>query len=364
MTIPILDLSGSPHERGLQHGRGAGDLVVRSIEIYRKAFLSKGVTWDRARSIAAKLFPEIEAYDADFASEIRGISEGAEVPVEDIVALNARTELLYGQSPQVPPGPDTDGDGCTGAIALPSATRDGILIHGQNWDWRDECADSCMLLRIRSDDGPDILCFTEGGLLARFGLNSAGIAITANFLQTERDYGRKGIPVALIRRKILMSNSLSEAIRVPYSVPRAFSANLMLSDSAGVAIDLETTPDEIFWQAPENDLLVHANHFVTVAARCKNQDMSIPTSPDSLYRDMRVRQHLESRHGDITPDDFRDAFADRFGAPRAVCRSPIEGPGGKVSSTVATIIMSPSEGRLWIAKRPYESAAEYEEHKL
>jgi isopenicillin-N N-acyltransferase-like protein len=363
LSIPILDLSGSPSERVLQHGRGAGDLVARSIEIYRKAFRSKGVSWERAREVATALLPEIAAFDRGFADEIRGIADGAEVPVEDVVALNARTELLYGQHPQVSPGPDTDGDGCTGAIALPGATRDGIVIHGQNWDWRDECADSCLLLRIRSEEGPDILCFTEGGLLARFGFNSAGIALTANFLQTERDYGRKGIPIALIRRRILMARSLSEAIRVPYSVPRAFSANLMLSDAGGAAIDLETTPDEIFWQAPENDLLVHANHFVTLPARIKNIDMSIPTSPDSLYRDLRVRAHLESRHGDITTEDFRIAFGDRFGAPRAVCRSPIEGPGGKVSSTVATIIMSPSEGRIWIAKRPYASA-EFTEHRL
>jgi isopenicillin-N N-acyltransferase-like protein len=159
-----LDLSGTPHQRGLQHGRGAAELVARSIEIYRKAFKSKGVSWERAREVATALLPVIAAYDQGFADEIRGIAEGAKVPLEDVVALNARTELLYGQHPQAPKGPDTDGDGCTGAIALPGATRDGIVIHGQNWDWRDECADSCLLLRIRSEDGPDILCFTEGGL--------------------------------------------------------------------------------------------------------------------------------------------------------------------------------------------------------
>ena len=363
MSVPVIELSGSARDRGLQHGREAGDFVVRSIEIYRKAFLSKGVTWEQARVVAGKLLPEIEAYNAEFADEIRGIAEGAEVPLEDIVALNARTELLYGQRPQADRGPDDDGDGCTGAIALPEATADGIVIHGQNWDWRDECADSGILLRIRSDDGPDILCFTEGGLLARFGFNSAGMALTANFLQTERDYGRKGVPISLIRRQILMSRNFAEAIKVAYSTPRAFSANLMLSDAGGAAIDLETTPDEIFWIAPENGLLVHANHFVSLPARTKNFDMSVPTTPDSLYRDVRVRDSLTAKHGKITIEDFKEAFADRYGSPRAVCRSPVEGPGGKISSTVVTIIMSASEKRLWIARRPYKEAV-YEEHAL
>lgn len=363
MSIPVIDLSGSARDRGLQHGREARDYVVRGIKVYRKAFLAKGVTWEQARVVAAKFLPEIEAYNAEFAEEIRGIAEGSEVPVEDIVALNARTELLYGQRPQADPGPDDEGDGCTGAIALPDATADGVVLHGQNWDWRDECADSSILLRIRSDDGPDILCFTEGGLLARFGFNSAGIALTANFLQTEKDYGRKGIPVSLIRRQILMSSNFAEAMKVAYSAPRAFSTNLMLSDAGGAAIDLETTPDEIYWIAPENGLLVHANHFVSMPARIKNIDMSVPTTPDSLYRDVRVRESLASKHGKITTEDFKVAFADRFGSPRAVCRSPVEGPGGKVSSTVVTIIMSASEKKLWIAKRPYEKAI-FEEHAL
>lgn len=363
MSFPIIDLSGDARARGLKHGKEGGDLVHRSIVIYRKAFQSKGVSWERARAVAAALMPAIESYSAEFAEEIRGIAEGAKVPVEDIVALNARTELLYGQQPQVARGPDSDADGCTGAIALPNATAGGRVIHGQNWDWRDECADSGLLLRIRSTDGPDILCFTEGGLLARFGMNSAGVALTANFLQTENDYGRDGVPIALLRRQILTSPTFAEAMKVPYAAKRSFSANLMLSDAGGVAVDLESTPDEIFWLMPENDLLVHSNHFVSLAARCKHIDLSVPTNTDSLYRDMRVRLQLEQNHGKIDIDDFKRAFADNYGSPRAVCRSPIEGPGGKVSSTVATIIMSAGEGKLWIAKRPYDEAV-FDEHSL
>ena len=49
-------------------------------------------------------------------------------------------------------------------------------------DWRAECAETGVLLRIHRDDGPDILTFTEAGGLARSGLNSAGIGLTANAL--------------------------------------------------------------------------------------------------------------------------------------------------------------------------------------
>ena len=78
------------------------------------------------------------------------------------VAINARTELLYGR-----PAEEriTSPEGCTGAIVLPEATAAGRLLHGQNWDWRDECLETGIILRISPEAGPRILSFTEAGLL-------------------------------------------------------------------------------------------------------------------------------------------------------------------------------------------------------
>jgi isopenicillin-N N-acyltransferase-like protein len=132
-----------------------------------------------------------------------------------------------------------------------------------------------------------------------------------------------------------------------------FSNNLMISQSGGEAINLETTPDDVFWMTPEDGLLVHANHFVTAAARSRVVDTGLRTNGDSLYRDRRVRQSLAAERGSITIESFKRAFQDRYGSPRAVCRTPVFGPGGRTSSTVATVIMDTTERRMWIAPRPY-----------
>lgn len=351
--FPFYDLSGTPEEIGLQYGQQAAEQIRTSISIYKKAFEQKGVSWERAREIAASFAPQIEAYNPSYLAEITKIAEGADLPREDIIAINARTEILYGQRPQTHAGADNDPDGCTGAIALPSATANGHMIHGQNWDWRDECADSAVVLRISPKGLPRMLVFVEAGILARCGMNSEGIALTGNFLQTERDYGLPGVPVPFIRRSILSAASLAEASRVVFDSSRAFSNNLMLSQKDGEALNLEATPHEIFWIAPENDLLVHANHFISAAAMAKVKDVGLETNTDSLYRDRRVRAHLSAHKGALTIETFKEAFADRYGAPRAVCRSPISGPGGKSSSTVATIIMDTTAGKMWVAKRPY-----------
>ena len=270
---------------------------------------------------------------------------------------------MYGKHGHVAGDDDPDDDGCTGAIALPQTTADGHMLHAQNWDWRDEAADCGIVLRLTPEKGPSILCFVEAGMLARAGMNSAGVAVTGNFLECDRDARREGIPLPLVRRQVLMSASLGAAIQSVYQSPRMFSNNLMISQADGEAIDLETTPDEVFWISPENDILVHANHFVSAAARAKVVDTGIRTNGDSLYRDRRVRRYLMEEHGRITTDTLKRAFQDRYGSPRAVCRTPVSGPGGKTSSTVATIVMDTSARRMWIAPRPY-GPHEFSEYRL
>lgn len=354
-AFPLVEIAGNARTRGRQYGKLAMERVHRSIDIYKAGFLESGVDWPKARAVARAFLPRIESYSTEAIEEMRGIAEGADAPVEDIVAINARTELLYGRhGDKIPAGEeDKDDDGCTGAIALPETTANGHLIHGQNWDWRDECADSAVVLHITPDKGPRILCFVEAGMLARAGMNSAGVALTGNFLECERDARREGIPVPIIRRQVLMAEDLASAVNVVMQAPRAFSNNLMLSQSGGEAVDLEATPDEVFWMTPENGLLAHANHFVTAAAHAKVRDTGLVRNGDSIYRDRRVRGYLERARGRITVETFKEAFQDRYGSPRAVCRTATRGPGGRVSSTVATLIMDTTAGILWVAPRPY-----------
>src|SRR3546814_6809503 len=99
-------------------------------------------------------------------------------------------------------------------------------------DWSSDVCSSdlaCVVLRVRGDGGPDILTFTEAGTLARFGFNGAGIAVTGNYLECERDYTQIGVPLALIRRKVLQQDNPSLAFDAIYSTAKSASNNLALS---------------------------------------------------------------------------------------------------------------------------------------
>ena len=243
---PLIDVSGAPFERGRQYGSQASERISKGVSHYAVQLESLGLGWPEIRSLVADYLPVIERFDGGYVEEMRGIADGAGVPFEEIALLNARTEIL-----KLASRPDLraklaaveDPDGLTGLVALPGATRDGRLIHAQNWDWKAECAETAVVLRIRRDDGPDILTFTEAGGLARCGLNAAGIAITANYLESDRDYSQIGVPLALIRRKVLETEHLALAMRTVYATPKSPSNNMIVSHCGGVAIDFECAPD-------------------------------------------------------------------------------------------------------------------------
>jgi len=348
-AFPLIDVHGSPRQRGQQYGEQAADRVRLGIENYKVAFAKAQVEWPEAREIAGGFIAELARREPDLLEEIEGIAEGAGVDVEEVLALNCRTEILYHRTGKV----DVPTDGCTGIIALPVATRCGRVLHAQNWDWRDESAETAVVLRIRYDDGHVLLTQTEAGILARCGLNSAGIALTGNFLKCDRDNSPGGIPIPFVRRRILEKATFNDAIEVVYKSPKSFSTNLMISHAGGHGINFEAVPGETFWIQPDRGLIVHANHFESIAGLARVIDKGIEVTPCTLFRGRRVRDALEPHIGDLTFEHFKEALGDKFDAPFSVCADPDKEPDGTLSSTVATILIDAAEGTMEVAVRPY-----------
>jgi isopenicillin-N N-acyltransferase like protein len=356
--FPLIEIAGPPQQRGFDYGRQAGGRIEAGLRLYRDEFARRSTPWPEALKFGAGLAPAVERYAPDLMQEIAGIARGADQPVEAIIVLNARTEILYAShfSPEAAHRPHSGDDlglldECTSALALPEVTADRQLIHGQNWDWRPECVDTTVVLKIHSDDGPDILTFTEAGQLARHGLNSAGVSITANGLHCDQDAGRIGVPTPIIRRRMLMQQNLAGAFGVLLAAERSGSHNLTIGHAGGEALGLEATPSEIFWLRPDRGILTHANHFKSPVAMVKVKELGLLTCPESIYRDSRVEDRLRHDASSITIASFKNAFADDYGAPDSVCRLPAMRRTGLVSATVATLIMSRTA--MLIAPQPY-----------
>jgi isopenicillin-N N-acyltransferase-like protein len=362
--FPLVEVSGTPYERGVQHGRAVPQRVKASVALYRDQLARRGVSVELTDKLARQAAPKITAFDPAYYEEMRGIAAGAGASIEDVILVNCRTEMLFGHD-ALGAARDALDDGCTGVVVLPGAAKSGRLMHAHNWDWHAGCLDTGIVLRVlREGQGPDMLMFTEAGTLGRHGFNSAGLSLSGNFLTSERDYRVPGdVPLGLLRRKMLESANMTGALRMLFNTRRFCSNNLMLAHADGEAVDLECAPDEIFWITPEEDLLVHANHWISEPARAKLVDLGLESSSDSIYRQRRVSAALGAKRGGIGWDDVKAALSDEFGKPEGVLAWPSADSHGSLYCTVATTLMDPGAGSMRIARRPWVSR-EFVEYRL
>ena len=94
---------------------------------------------------------------------------------------------------------------------------------------------------------------------------------------------------------------------------------------------------------------MHANHWQSPVVLTKLRDTGIDSTPDSLYRDVRVRQILERAGRTEIVDIVKQALFDDYQTPYAICRPPRPGSSGNLTATVAMIVMQPALGQMQVA---------------
>ena len=346
---PLIRVSGTSYERGVQHGVQAQERVSKSIEIYRKAFRQRsGLAWPGALKRAGEFTGLIRDTDPEILNEMQGIADGAGYQLEEIVAINCRTEILFGSKVSAR---DAEAHECTTIAVTPNASAGGKTILAKNWDWQDACLQSVIILQAEQDEGPDFVMIVEAGMVGRDGFNEDGIAVCGNLLRSISDGTKLGVPVPFIRRRALNSHRLDHAIGAIAGADRAASTNYIIAHESGVVIDFEASPDQVYTVYPESGLLTHSNHFTAVAAQVAGIDAY--GGWDTLYRHQRVRDLLEPKIGAITVEDIQAALRDHTGYPNSVCRHPDEEaqPQGG-SASIASVIMDLDERVMYVASGP------------
>lgn len=339
IAFPKIVVSGNSFQKGVMYGQQAKDRVAKGIAFYNATFKKQNINDDTLAALIEKYSKIIEEKYPDQYQEIKGLAEGSGIPVGQIVAMNCRSEILQSSKLMAPE--------CTVFAAMPEVTANGHAYCGQNWDWFPECAEFAIVLEAQSDDRPDCLIFVEAGMLCRNGMNSEGIGVCGNGLTAKGDAKQEGIPIPLVRRGMLESKSFGYAVEKIICSKRASSANYILADKAGFAINLEMTPNDFFQMYPENGILAHANHFI--AGRGFVEDVLVKGFPDSLYRYWRAKQILNAAAPKITLDTIKSVFTDHFGYPRSICRHFEEKGGVGQYNTVASIIMDLTAGIFYVS---------------
>ncbi|MFZ3596236.1 C45 family autoproteolytic acyltransferase/hydolase [Streptomyces sp. BH104] len=324
-TLPVVEISGTPLDRGRQYGEAVRPQLRAAIGYYEQAFgQSAGLTWDRVTARAARWLEPVRAYAPELLDEMRGIADGAGVDVLDVLALNARGEVIYDRSFRDMEVPEEPAEGCTSFAAFGEASGDGHVWAGQNWDWRAGVADTVVMIRIVQPPKPTVIMQVEAGQIGRQGANSAGIALNANGLGGRFD-DAIGLPQTVVRRAVLDTHTVTDALDVLCRTRAHIASNALLTCREGFAVDLETTPAGIGWMYPTNGLLVHGNHYQAGVPAALAADYR-PMSSDSLVRVPRAEQGLAALRGSGGPDESRklikEAMSDHLGLPESLCTHP------------------------------------------
>lgn len=345
MGWQVVLAAGGPRERGRAYGAQAPARVRASIDLYRAVFAHyTGLTWSEIVRRAGAFVPTIEAYDVELIPEIEGIAEGAGVPAEDVLAINLRTELMYGLDRR----PRRTADECTAIAAAPPATADDHVWLAQNWDWKPAASNTCVVLACAPAGRPGFVTVVEAGLLAKCGANDAGIAVGANALVSSRDRGEPGVPFHAILRRALTSSSAEEAVDAIALGPRASSANYLLGSADGSTVDIEAIPggpDDL--HARREPVLTHTNHFLWPRPR-PFKDVGRVGSDDTLPRLARARRIGEAP---VDLDSIREMLRDHERHPGSVCSHQASGyEPVENGRTIASMIVDLTEGTMWVTQ--------------
>jgi isopenicillin-N N-acyltransferase-like protein len=344
--FPVISLQGGPYERGKRYGSLCSMFIQDVIAFYRRIFeVKSNLSWDQSLAKAKEFVPFIRDYDSEIMEEMEGIAAGAGRPLEEVVALNVRSELLFllaARKEALKPC-------CTSVAVLPPAAQQGQILLAQNWDWYAQVRDRCVILRITQAGRPDIFQVVEAGLIAKVGMNSVGIGLCTNALVS--DDWRVGVPYHAILRKILNAGSMTEAIGAVTKPLRASSGNYLIGHEQGEAIGIEAAPGDLNFIFPEKGVITHTNHYKVLNPRI--QDRIPALWPDSIVRDYRAGKVLTEGRGKIGIRKLQQVLTDHFDKPYSVCTHPDSAhPDEEPGQTNFSIIMNLPAKKIYLAKGP------------
>jgi isopenicillin-N N-acyltransferase like protein len=250
--------------------------------------------------------PDLSAWP-DLVAEIEGMAAGARVPVDALLRLQARTELIGGAE-------------CS-LIGEPGLVR-------QNWDWHPDVAP--LVWVVEQPGGRWFATLTEAGIVGKIGLSSAGLCVGLNFLRCSLDGGLDGVPIHVLLRILLdRTDSLDAALELLMTARVSASSCITVGSMTDV-VAVELSPGGA--RTLRDERLVHTNHFL--AGVPAGRDLEAAEQPstllrlEALARSGSLRSPLVCRHGDPTAP-WRDRLA-----------------------TLASVVMEPAVPRLRVADGP------------
>ncbi len=335
-----IRVSGNHREMGQQIGSKSAAQVKHSLEnaknLLAKAYDTLQLTWEGAEIQARKYLPFAQERYPNLVEEIVGIAEGADVPFNDLVVLNAMeavtTDALHLTK-------------CTSIGVNEQRTANGHVLLGHNEDWVPEDEVDVFIVHATPDDEPAFLAMTYGGLLPNIGFNSAGIAQCCDSVYPSDS--RIGIPRVIVSRAVLTARNPAEAIRHTLAPLRAAGYNHLIAHESGEMYNVEVSARNFALLYAENNIIAHTNHYLDRGMQ------AVEDEPDELIstrvRYFRARRLLEQTKLH-TAQTLQTILRDHINHPDSICNHAMDDTNPMTrEKTITSLVMDLTARQMHVA---------------
>lgn len=343
--IPVVHVKGTHRQVGQQIGEAMRPQVQAMVAQMRDG-LPVGATWESMMHKGQLCLAHSRDVYPQFVEELDGIAQGAHVPFE---------EVFLGMCEELWEAPVWRGGakGCTDFAARGRATLNGATLLAHTNDLSAPAEKDLVILKVQAGDEPEFLGVSAGGVGFSAGFNAAGISMTGN--EVSSNDVRPGVPRLLIVRAVLAARRLGEAMDACLLSGRASNYNNIIGDANGEIYSMEGSATDCEPIYIEDDILAHANHYVSPAMRGFEADRN--DIGGSVIRHHRALRLLREHYGRLSPQLFQELLADHANFPASICKHAGE------SVTVFGMIIDLNQLRAWIGRgRPCQTT--YVEHSL
>lgn len=342
LEFKLVECSGSAYEIGRQWGEGCRESIYQISEnSFRNLESMYRAKKEDLMAMALKFLPRIQDFDPYLIDIMQGQADATGLSFAEILTQRCMNELLFYYNHIT--------GLCTAFAATGRATVGGQTLMGQNIDWAPEAVID--FLKVHHKGGPDqyILSFCNS---SEYTFSSAGYGICA-LATVGRNYAFN-LPLGCYMPRVMRQKNIHEAVELLKQTARGLGY-YQLADANGVILGFESTYNDYEIILPEDDLMLHSNHYLT--ERFKDDDMmsllaetgylSPIMATESFQRYDRIRSLMYQDYGRITLPTAMQVLADHEHHPFSICRH--DETGSYPSTTLASFIMVPTEGTIYIA---------------
>jgi isopenicillin-N N-acyltransferase-like protein len=321
--LPIVYAEGDAATRGRTIGLALGEAIHRSLDFYRGYFTDLGVR--DLRAMLDRYWKAAESALPEHVATIRAMAAAADVPPDDLFAVNACEELEQRAVPA---------ERCSSFTAVgPGYT---ILAHNEQWFAGD--AGSVAVVIERPTEGTALVSPTLAACLPAVGMNEHGCAQGIHSLTARDD--EVGIPRVLVSRHALEAKDRADAVRRAAIPGRAGGYAHLLAFRGGDALTLETTARDF---AVLDGPGAHTNHYLDDELAAVGDE----PGPGSISRLERLRDLLAERPP-ASPEEAMAILRDHESSPQAICKHAPPGAADE-STIVFSMVCELESRRMWVA---------------